>query len=248
MRRIHLAAVFVVMFAAGAALVAGTRDDAIPDTAYLKYAEGFAPFTKELRVVEKGGNLAISSAVCIGDRWALTAAHVVENAETATVGGNEVEHIFVHADFEKGKFGWFDIAVLKCRDDFGLAYYPPLSDGSESVGDVVSIAGYGVTGRLSAGHDTLDGRLRAGTNRIERFEKTLLICPAKRGGSPLPYCIAPGDSGGPVFVGAGREARLCGIASFTMKDKGPLKSREGEEMGATRVSYFREWIERCRNE
>lgn len=248
MRRIHLVTASAVGIAACAALTAGTRDDAIPDTAYLNYAEGFAPYTKEIRVIEKGGALAISTAVVIGDRWALTAAHVVEAADTATVGGNEVERVFIPEDFEAGRFGWFDIAVLKCRDDFGLDYYPPLSDGSEEVGDVVSIAGYGVTGRLSVGHDTLDGRLRAGTNRIERFEKTLLVCPAKRGHTPLPFCIAPGDSGGPVFVGAGREARLCGIASFTMRDKGPLKSREGEEMGATRVAYFREWIERCRNE
>lgn len=229
------------------AALAGTTDDAISDSAYLRYAEGFAPFTKEIKVVEAtSGKLTLSTAVVIADRWALTAAHVAEDAGTASVGGNAVETVFVHPDFEHGKFGWFDIAILKCRDDFALSYYPPLSDGTEAVGDVVTLAGYGVTGRLSTGHDRLDGRLRAGTNRIERFERTLFICLAQRGNSPLPYCIAPGDSGGPVFVGAGRDARLCGIASFTMRDKGPLVSREGEEMGATRVAYFREWIGRCR--
>jgi hypothetical protein len=41
---------------------------------------------------------------------------------------------------------------------------------------------------------------------------------------------------------AGREGRLVGIASFTMNDKGPLRSKRGEEMGHTRVSLFREWI------
>lgn len=225
------------------ACLAGTTDDGIPDAAYLRYADGFRPYTLEVRVVEPSGQLAVSSAVAIGGRWALTAAHVVDDAATATVAGNPVRVSFIHPEYRRNEFGRFDIAMLRLRDDLGLDYYPPLSTGQENVGDVVSLAGYGVTGRLSSGYDKTDGRLRAGTNRIVRFEKTLLVCPARRGGSPLPICIAPGDSGGPVFVGAGKGAVLAGIASFTMKDKGPLRSREGEEMGATRVSLCREWID-----
>lgn len=233
----------IIAFAVASSCLAGTTDDAIPDAAYLRYADGFRPYTLEVRVVEPSGQLAVSSAVAIGGRWALTAAHVVDDAATATVAGNPVRVSFIHPEYRRNEFGRFDIAMLRLRDDLGLDYYPPLSTGQENVGDVVSLAGYGVTGRLSAGYDRTDGRLRAGTNRIVRFEKTLLVCPARRGGSPLPMCIAPGDSGGPVFVGAGRDAVLAGIASFTMKDKGPLRSREGEEMGATRVSLCREWID-----
>lgn len=233
----------LLALAVASACLAGTTDDAIPDAAYLRYADGFRPYTLEVRVVEPSGQLAVSSAVAIGGRWALTAAHVVDDAATATVAGNPVRVSFIHPEYRRNEFGRFDVAMLRLRDDLGLDYYPPLSTGQENVGDVVSLAGYGVTGRLSAGYDRTDGRLRAGTNRIVRFEKTLLVCPARRGGSPLPMCIAPGDSGGPVFVGAGKGAVLAGIASFTMKDKGPLRSREGEEMGATRVSLCREWID-----
>lgn len=233
----------LLALAAASACLAGTTDDGIPDAAYLRYADGFRPYTLEVRVVEPSGRLAVSTAVAIGGRWALTAAHVVDDAATATVAGNPVRVSFIHPEYRRNEFGRFDIAMLRLRDDLGLDYYPPLSTGQENVGDVVSLAGYGVTGRLSAGYDKTDGRLRAGTNRIVRFEKTLLVCPARRGGSPLPICIAPGDSGGPVFVGAGKGAVLAGIASFTMKDKGPLRSREGEEMGATRVSLCQEWID-----
>jgi S1-C subfamily serine protease len=105
------------------------------------------------------------------------------------------------------------------------------------VGDIVSVAGYGLHGRLGTGYTTADGRLRAGTNVVERFERTILVCTAG-GASPMEFCISPGDSGGPMFAGG----RLVGIASFTMADKGPLRSRRGEEMGHTRVSLFLPWI------
>lgn len=226
-------------------LLAGTTDDGIPDQRYLDYAAGFAPYTRRLDVTSPSGRVAYATCVCIGPRAALTAAHVVDNVATASVAGNPVVTVFVHPDFDDSALGWFDIALLRVRDDFGLTYYPPLSTGEENAGDVVSLAGYGVTGRLSKGYDLSDEKLRAGTNRIERFERTIFVCPARRGGSPLPFCIAPGDSGGPVFVGSGPAARLCGVASFTMKDKGPLNSREGEEMGIARVSYFVPWIEEC---
>lgn len=229
-------------------LLAGTTDDAIPDSVYIMYAAGFAPYTRRLDVVEPSGRRTNATCVCIAPRAALTAAHVVNDVASSSVNGNPVTQVFVHEAFDDSAPGWFDIALLRVRDDFGLSYYPPLSDGSESEGDVVSLAGYGITGRLSAGYDLSDGRLRAGTNRITRFERTIFVCPAQRGGSPLPFCIAPGDSGGPVFVGSGSTASLCGIASFTMKDRGPLKSREGEEMAATRVSYFVPWIEECLNQ
>lgn len=224
---------------------AGTTDERIPDSAYLKYGEGFAPYTKQIVVVDTKGKLAISTAVAIGDHWALTAAHAVEDAATATVSGNRVVTIWRHPEFKQDEFGWHDIAVLRCHDDFGLRRYPPLATGDEEEGEVVSIAGYGVTGRLSNGYDLVDRKLRAGTSRIKRFERTIIVCDA-RSKSPMPFCISPGDSGGPWFVGAGREARLAGISSFTMRDKGPLRSRDGEEQGATRVSHFVPWIEEVR--
>jgi hypothetical protein len=230
----------IAIVAASSAL-AGTTDERIPDATYLTYGEGFRRFAQPLRVVEASGKLANSTAAVIGDHWALTAAHAVQDVATATVGANRVETIWTHREFVNGEFGWHDIAVLRCADDFGLRRYPPLATGDEAVGDVVSIAGYGVTGRLSRGYDKVDGKLRAGTARILRFERTIIVSDA-RTATPMPLCISPGDSGGPWFVGGGREARLVGISSFTMRDKGPLRSQAGEEQGATRVSHFREWI------
>lgn len=232
----------LVVAAAATAAFAGTRDDGIPDSVYLEYGRGFAPYTPMLEATNADGKRQYATAVMIADRWALTAAHVVDGvADACLVSGttrHAIEEIVIHRDW-RDLVGRDDIALLKSRRPFGLSFYPPLATGQEKEGDTVSIAGYGVTGRLSTGYDASDERLRAGTNKIERFERSMLICHARRKSSPLEFCIAPGDSGGPVFAGG----RLVGINSITMRDgTGGLRSREGEETGHTRVSLYREWI------
>jgi len=237
--RLIIFAAFVA--AAAAFLVAATTDDGVPDHRYLEYAKGFAPYTAKLKS-ECGKAKCHASAVCIADHWAMTAAHVLEDAgeTTLTIGDKTwaVDRIVVHPDFFQGKHGVADIALLHVDEPFGLDYYPPLSDGDEVIGDVVSVVGYGITGRMSSGHSIADGRLRAGTNHIERFEAGMIVCTASPGRSPLEACIAPGDSGGPLFC----RGRLTGINSMTFATKGPLKSRTGEESGHTRVWLHREWI------
>lgn len=223
--------------------IAGTTDDAVPDAKYVDYGKQFAPFTKRFIVVEASGVITHSTAVVIAPRHALTAAHVVENFDCGAVGGNPAEGVAIADGYDTNTFGVNDLAVVRCKNDFCLDYYPPLSDGDEREGDTVVIAGYGLCGPLSTGHSIADGKLRAGTNTIERFERSMIVCAARRGSSALELCISPGDSGGPLFIGAGPSARLAGINSCVMTDPGGrLRSREGEETGHTRVAPFREWI------
>lgn len=227
-----------------APVVAGTTDDRINDAVYVEYGQTFAPWTRKVEVVEATGKLAVGSGVVFSGHWALTAAHVVEDAVTVSVGGSVVDAIYVHPLYDKSSVGWNDIAMLHCSDDFGLPYYPPLAEHEDNQGDLVTLAGYGATGKISTGHTKSDGLLRAGTNTIERFERTVIVCHAESGSSPREFVIAPGDSGGPLFVGAGQEAAIAGIHSFTSKaGTGPVRSRSGEETAHTRVCLFREWID-----
>jgi S1-C subfamily serine protease len=233
-------AAIAALFASAA--IAGTTDERVPDQFYVDYAVAFAPYTAKLSVTGTDGRISFATATLIDEHWALTAGHVVVGADCATISPHhEAVEIIVHPDFDEKKLGWNDLALLRVTESFGLAYYPPLATEQDAaVGDTVTLAGYGVYGRLGTGYTDADGRLRAGTNVVERHERSILVCTAG-GVSPLEFCISPGDSGGPMFS-SGRSGRLVGIASFTMADRGPLRSRRGEEMGHTRVSLFREWI------
>jgi hypothetical protein len=216
--------------------LAGVRDDAIGDAHYLEYGQKFSGYT-----VFVASRQASGTGVLISPRWCLTAAHVAEAGADFKVGKLTVSRVVIHPQFDPNKIAFYDVALLHLDRDAGRPYYPPLSAGRDNEGAVVSIAGYGVTGVMSDGVNRVgDALLRAGTARVSRATPETLVCPIQRGGTALPFGIASGDSGGPMFLGG----RLAGIASCTTcdgRDCIPC-SRAGEEQVFVRVSAVRDWV------
>ena len=220
---------------------AGTIEDSVPDSRYVEYGRAFSTYTARFKGTAADGRTHSATAVLIAPRWALTAAHVAEGCDGVTLRysgdrSQSIGKVVLHPEWGN-KIGYADIALLQADDDFGLDFYPPLSEGGE-VGRVASVAGYGVTGPLSYGHRLADGQLRAGTQVVDRIERNCLICDLTRRGSVLEYGIAPGDSGGPLFV----DGKLAGINSYTASPRSYTRSQYGEESGHTRVAMYREWI------
>jgi len=60
---------------------------------------------------------------------------------------------------------------------------------------------------------------------------------------PLEGLIAPGDSGGGLFITTSTGTYLAGVNSFVGSDFGPPRSVYGNFSGHTRVSAFSDWIE-----
>lgn len=226
--------------------VAGTRDDGIPDDRYLQYGAKFRPYTAEISGRNPEKKRQTATAVLVAPRWAITAAHVVAGCEDVAVrygdgATRKVDAVTVHPDWTPNDLRAADVALCHLDADAGIAWYPPLAD-EVATGDVCLVAGYGVTGVMSAGYSVLDGRLRAGTQRVDRVEGVVVWCVAQPGGSALEICIGPGDSGGPLFVGSGTGARLAAINSFQSASKGPLRSRYGEETGHISIPAIKEWM------
>lgn len=234
------AAILLLCLASSA--FAGTTDDGIPDARYVEYGLTFSSYTARVTTISALGDVSVGTCVMIRDRWALTAAHVVHKATAVVITsgsvawGVEVTHPHeswadVHAEH--------DIALLRVASSFDRGWYPPLGRNTPKPGATVCMAGYGSTGRLSQGFRLADGVLRGGTQLVHGTDRHLIVCVARRGGTGLPFCIAPGDSGGPMFC----DGQLVGIASCIMATKGPAKARVGDESGHTDVTRFREWIE-----
>jgi len=236
-----------LLLALSLSAAAGTRDDGVPDSRYLALGEQMRPYTAEISGVNPEKRHQTATAVVIRPRWVLTAAHVVAGCEGLQVAYGEgvvrrIDQTIVHPDWQPQAMATADVALCRLDADAGLEWYPQLAEAVEP-GAVCLLAGYGLTGTMSAGYDLYDGRLRAGTQRIDRVEGVVVWCRAQRRGSPLELCISPGDSGGPLFTGSGRSARLAGINSFQSAPKGPLRSRYGEETGHVSIPAVRDWID-----
>jgi secreted trypsin-like serine protease len=225
---------------------AGTIEDTISDARYRQYGETFAPYTCRLVGTNTDDEIQVGTCTLVGPCWALTAAHVVENLTSGGVmsqaGHHRIDRIYVHREYG-GEFAKHDIALVHVATPFRLTRYPPLTDGSEKAGDVCTAAGYGVTGPLSSGYHSGDMMIRAGTMRLTSAERSVWVCQITRGNSPLPFCIAPGDSGGPLWARASDGSTvLVGVNSYTASTGTSTKSRSGEESGHTRVSLYLDWI------
>jgi hypothetical protein len=109
------------------------------------------------------------------------------------------------------------------------------------VDKVCSLSGWGFTGTFITGSTKYDNKRRAGSNIIEKTERTNLVCsPSPKGvkHTELEFLIASGDSGGGLFIGN----KLAGIHSSVLAiDKTPNSSYTDESCH-TRISLYTKWI------
>jgi hypothetical protein len=230
-----------------ASITSGTIEPDTPDSRHIEYGNRFPCVAKLTCREVKGKKLCVASCVVISPGWVVTAAHAVHETENwiVEVEGGDVRRlskIIVNKDF-KGQIGDFDIALGVVEGKINLDEYPALYVDRNEAGKVVSIVGHGWTGTMDKGSTEYDGLRRGGRNVVEYTRGDFLICRASdvEHHIDLEFMIAPGDSGGGLFIGKS----LAGINLYRQDPRnkdGLAKSVFGDESGHLRVSIYEPWI------
>lgn len=238
----------IILLAASRVAMAGTIDPSTPDAKYVEFGKQFPYVVRITNIVDckkcEKTHEQLASAVIIKPRWALTAAHVINGSKNDVIYVGEKKHPVAykvqHKDYDEDKVGLHDIALCYIEDDFGLDFYVPLYRKSDELGKAVTIAGWGSTGTFTTGATKSDNLRRAGHNKLTSAFLSVVACsPRKEGRFPLEFMIAPGDSGGGMFIGN----ELAGINSFLAHSDGKSDGSYTDDSAFTRVSMYVPWVD-----
>lgn len=238
----------LIFLVASRVALAGTIDPNTPDEKYVEFGKQF-PFVVRItnnidcKKCEKQHE-QLASAVIIKPHWALTAAHVINGSKDDVIYVGEKKHRVAykvkHKDYNEDKVGLHDIALCYSEEDFKLDFYVPLYRKADELGQAVTIAGWGSTGNFTTGATASDNKRRAGHNKLSAAFLSVVACsPRKAGRFPLEFMIAPGDSGGGMFIGN----ELAGINSFLAHEDGKPDGSYGDDSAFTRVSMYVPWVD-----
>lgn len=258
-----LAVLIATLAAAASPSGAGTIRHDRSDASYLAYGTQFSSVGRITGSFPEGGGL-VGSGVLIAPDLVLTAAHVVEDTSRLSFSFPErgqsydATEAIIHPGWNGDVLTGYDLSIFRLDRPVTDVAPSPRFRGWFDSGRAGATAGYGTTGTGLTGYSgSTSTTRRAGVNGIDRrynnrillsdFDAPNFIATGANLGTAAPanleYLIAPGDSGGGLFVWADRAWRLVGINSFVMSYDGDPDASYGDSAGFTRVRVFQNWID-----
>ncbi len=266
-RYARIGTVMVVWFSMGVFVPAGLgigRHDGVDDLLYRQHGLNFSSMVW-LSGINDDGDVWKGSSVVIDPHWALTAAHTLFDED------NQFEHIgarigtgthvwddpgqtfvadqwFSHPDWDYTVTG-VDLALLYFDDPIVGVEPATRFRGTDQIGNLIDMAGFGVDATPSGGVGDDPGRLRACQNLLtefgfppfgaaEHFAVMRFVPPGHPAYQPLGGIGIPGDSGGGWYIDVEGEMQLMGISSFQSGAPNYFGSTAG-----MRLSLFNDWID-----
>lgn len=228
----------------------GTIDPETKDEQYISYGKNFVHIG-QLAGYDNNHVFWTGSGIAIDHHIILTAAHLVHDTKTCNIKINnktiKLNSWIIHDNFDFKKLGINDIAIGLLSESVELSNYPTLYTKRDELNKDCSIAGFGSTGSFITGPVVFDDKLRAGSNVIDNHDRGCLVCSpsAAHKKTKLEFLIAPGDSGGGLFI----DNQLAGINSAVYRTKinGKLQNEYFSESLHTRISDHIDWINNKKN-
>lgn len=193
--------------------------------------------------------------ILIAPDWVLTAAHLFTAATSGTFTLNGTAYtstqLITDPSWNGDAFDGSDFGLVQLSSSL-TAIPPPLYIGTSLLGQTCTFVGYGFTGTGLTGWKTLDGQKRGfqdvvdvnnpNFGNIESVFGATFESPASGNALPLEGCVAPGDSGGGVFVSDGSQYYLAGVISFVASTNGNANSTYNNISGFDPISAAMPWI------
>jgi secreted trypsin-like serine protease len=260
-----IAAVCVACTAAIVAPAQGiTRRDDRADSLYLNLGASSAYASVGQVSFSTPSANYLASGTLISPNWVLTAAHVVDatTSLTFTISGKNYA-----ASNWVANPGWnpnnllngYDLGLVHLSSSVSGIAPAVRYTGSQEVGQVGTLVGYGMTGTGKTGAKVYDGKKRGAQNMVDMTYGTksdLLLADFDNPKNPrdssmgsskpldLEGIIAPGDSGGGLFINTKGGPQLAGVTSFIWAAlDGNPNSDYGDVGGFGRVSLLNSWID-----